>query len=120
MQTLTYFLIWGALIFIMMRFGCGAHVMGHGHGRGHGESRPQGGGSSSGGNIRWIPPEKDVDPVCGMTVETAKVKSAVHEGHVYYFCSPDCREKFEAAPSLYMQGVARLTQAMEHSHESRH
>lgn len=29
MHTLMYFLIWGALIFVMMRFGCGAHVMGH-------------------------------------------------------------------------------------------
>ena len=31
MQTFTYFLIAGAFIFFMMRFGCGAHVMGHGH-----------------------------------------------------------------------------------------
>ena len=31
MQTLAYFLIAGAFIFFMMRFGCGAHVMGHGH-----------------------------------------------------------------------------------------
>ena len=30
MQTRMYFLIWGAFIFVMMRFGCGAHVMGHG------------------------------------------------------------------------------------------
>lgn len=29
MQTLVYFLIWGAFFFVMMRFGCGAHVMGH-------------------------------------------------------------------------------------------
>ena len=28
MQTLVYFLVWGAFIFFMMRFGCGAHVMG--------------------------------------------------------------------------------------------
>ncbi len=33
MQTLAYSLIWGAFIFLMMRFGCGAHVMGHGHSR---------------------------------------------------------------------------------------
>ncbi len=32
-QTILYFLIWGLLIFMMMRFGCGAHVMGHGHHR---------------------------------------------------------------------------------------
>lgn len=27
-----YFLVWAALIFLMMRYGCGAHVMGHRHG----------------------------------------------------------------------------------------
>lgn len=29
MSTLAYFLVWGAFFFIMMRFGCGAHIMGH-------------------------------------------------------------------------------------------
>lgn len=38
MQTLMYFLFWGAFFFLMMRFGCGAHVMGHGHRR-HDKSR---------------------------------------------------------------------------------
>ena len=32
MPTVIYFLLWGALFFVMMRFGCGAHIMGHGHG----------------------------------------------------------------------------------------
>jgi len=31
MQTLIYFLLWGGFFFMMMRFGCGAHIMGHGH-----------------------------------------------------------------------------------------
>ena len=38
MLTLVYFLIWGAFFFVMMWFGCGAHVMGHGHTR-HGKDR---------------------------------------------------------------------------------
>ena len=29
MSTLVYFLIWGGFFFVMMRFGCGAHIMGH-------------------------------------------------------------------------------------------
>ena len=33
MSALSYFLIWAVIIFLMMRFGCGAHVMGHGHGK---------------------------------------------------------------------------------------
>ena len=34
MPTYLNFLLWGALFFVMMRFGCGAHIMGHGHRRG--------------------------------------------------------------------------------------
>src|SRR5215468_4115630 len=98
MQTLVYFLIWGAVIFFMMRFGCGAHVIGHGHGGGHGDPRSPGEGLSGGRTIGWVSPAKDVDPVCGMTVETVNAKSAVYDGQAYYFCSADCREKFEAAP----------------------
>ena len=116
MQTLIYFLIWGALLFVMMRYGCGAHVMGHGHS--HGESRPQGGGMSSGGDVRWLPPQKDIDPVCGITVDTAKAKSAVHNGHVYYFCSQDCRQKFEASPASYLKPTTNSSHVMEHHHES--
>ena len=29
MSTPAYFLVWGAFFFFMMRFGCGAHIMGH-------------------------------------------------------------------------------------------
>ena len=31
MQPLLYFLLVAGLFIVMMRFGCGAHVMGHGH-----------------------------------------------------------------------------------------
>jgi YHS domain-containing protein len=116
MQTLIYFLIWGALIFFMMRFGCGAHVMGHGHG--HGDSRTRGLDPSSNGNLRWMPPEKDIDPVCRRTVETAKAKSAVHAGHVYYFCSQDCRQKFEANPASFIEPAIGTSRMMEHHHGS--
>ena len=105
MESLIYFLLWGALIFLMMRFGCGSHIMGHGHGQhgahGTGTSRDQ-------DRLRWVPPEKDADPVCGMTVETDRAKSAVHDGTVYYFCSSNCRDRFEAAATLcWGEGRAR-------------
>ena len=83
-----YFLVWAALFFFMMRFGCGAHVMGHASHGAHGDH-------SAGA------PDKAVDPVCGMTVATQNAKSAASAGHVYYFCSADCRDKFEAAPASY-------------------
>lgn len=96
MNALVYFAIWAVLIYLMMRFGCGAHVMGHGHGR----SRRDGTADSDRG-LRWVPPETDNDPVCGKTVRTETAKSSVHDGTVYYFCSRECREVFEAAPELH-------------------
>jgi hypothetical protein len=33
METLIYFALFAGLFFLMMRFGCGSHVMGHGHGQ---------------------------------------------------------------------------------------
>lgn len=115
METVLYFLLVGGLFLMMMRFGCGAHTMGHGHG--HGD--PQRDRSGSAGSPRWAPPPKDTDPVCGMTVETAKAKSVVHDGAVYYFCSAACRDKFEAAPGSYVKAPASAP-AKEHHHDSHH
>lgn len=30
-QNVLYYLIWAGVFFAIMRFGCGAHIMGHGH-----------------------------------------------------------------------------------------
>jgi YHS domain-containing protein len=101
LQNILYFAIWAGFIFLMMRYGCGAHIMGHGH---HQDAR--GSDDYGSGNVRWIPPDRAVDPVCGMTVQTVGAKSAVHDGHVYYFCSQDCREKFEGTPASYVKVAA--------------
>lgn len=91
MGTVAYLLVWGLLFMFMMRFGCGAHVMGnHGHHGHHG---------AGDGPLRQ--PSQATDPVCGMTVVPATAKSAVHEGQVWYFCSSACRDKFEADPQQY-------------------
>jgi len=116
METLLYFLLWGALIFFMMRFGCGAHVMGHGHGRGHKQDKTE----SSGGDAQRTVPEKDLDPVCGMTVATATSKSSVHDGRPYYFCSAGCRDKFETQPATYVKAIAKPMEKKEQSHEHQH
>ena len=99
-----YFLVWAGLIFFMMRFGCGAHVMGHAH---HG-------GSSTEGS--WTPPEQATDPVCKMTIATQDAKSAVHAGHVYYFCSTSCRDKFEAAPATYAAAASPQREGHHHGY----
>jgi YHS domain-containing protein len=106
MNSLLYFALWAALIFVMMRFGCGSHIMGHGghrHRHGHG----------AGGQL---PPVKAADPVCGMMVETATAKSSAYKGHVHYFCSQTCREKFEAAPETYLKTPPATQKPMEAHH----
>jgi YHS domain-containing protein len=107
MSTALYFLIWGALIFFMMRFGCGAHVMGHGHS--HGEH--------SGGQRDRSP--SAVDPVCGMTVEAWGAPSSMYRGGAYYFCSQECRGKFDAAPENYVNR-SMSSQPSEVGHHGSH
>jgi YHS domain-containing protein len=112
MSTLLYFLFWGALFFLMMRFGCGAHIMGHGHGQ-H-EAQGEGAGAAP---PRWVPPETDIDPVCRKSVRTDSARSAVYRGTVYYFCSAEHRDAFEAAPERYVDSQVRAdAKAMEHHH----
>jgi YHS domain-containing protein len=104
MNSLLYFALWAALIFVMMRFGCGAHIMGHGgHRHRHGADGQ-------------LPPAKATDPVCGMTVATSTAKSSAHNGHVTYFCSQTCREKFETAPETYLKTPPATQKPMETHH----
>lgn len=43
------------------------------------------------------------DPVCGMIVDPAAGKPMLdHAGHRYHFCSSACRDKFKAAPDIYV------------------
>lgn len=92
LKSLLPLLAWGALFFLMMRYGCGAHVMG-----GHGHSGRRGGTSDA--EMR--------DPVCGMPIKAdASSAAAVHDGKTYYFCSRSCRDKFEIDPQHYLSGAA--------------
>jgi YHS domain-containing protein len=43
------------------------------------------------------------DPVCGMTVDAkTATNTEVHNGATYFFCSPHCRQTFQAHPSAYV------------------
>src|SRR5437867_13428870 len=47
-------------------------------------------------------PGTAVDPVCGMTVETAGAKhTRIFAGSTWYFCSKGCADKFAADPERY-------------------
>lgn len=92
LKSLAWILLYVVAFLLMMRFGCGAHMMDrHGHHGGHrGNEDPAGGGSTR-------------DPVCGMDVDASKATAAsAHAGRTYYFCSTKCRDKFEQAPQRYV------------------
>jgi YHS domain-containing protein len=98
MRGLVSFLLFAALFFFMMRFGCGAHAAHGGHGQ---RARAPGGPGGDGQPRR---PEGDQrDPVCGMQVPLAGGYAKVHESREYRFCSRECLDKFEANPSSYTQ-----------------
>src|SRR5689334_9892536 len=42
------------------------------------------------------------DPVCGMKVAANPENSARVERNTYYFCSPKCRDQFNADPHQYL------------------
>jgi Cu+-exporting ATPase len=91
--SLLWFLALGVFFYFMMRRGgCGG-----GHDR-RGEE-PEEHGRHRGEQARG----RAKDPVCGMTVETPKAKTSVYRRQTYYFCSNDCRKKFEATPASYAE-----------------
>ena len=50
-----------------------------------------------------------VDPVCGMSVETAGAEHiAVFRGAKYYFCCAHCRHAFESTPEKYLEKSGAL------------
>lgn len=88
MEGLGSFLLFAVLFYVMMRYGCGAHMM-HGHG-GHGHSH--GAGRSA----------KHIDPVCDMEVEAEQGYGKMYRGVLYRFCSKSCLDKFDVDPERYL------------------
>ena len=53
------------------------------------------------------------DPVCGMSVDPARAAATLdHDGIVYYFCHPGCRDKFKADPERYLKAPAAVAAPM--------
>ena len=113
MESLLSFLIWAGLIVLMIGLGRDS--------RSNAQERtrllwPFESSGAAKPDLRWVPPEKDVDPVCAKTVSTARANPSVHAGLVYYFCSRECREVFEAAPDLYVGHRRASRPELERSH----
>jgi uncharacterized membrane protein YraQ (UPF0718 family)/YHS domain-containing protein len=55
------------------------------------------------------------DPVCGMTVGRGTALTSELRGKTFYFCSPGCRDRFEADPERYVSPTAREAAPLEHA-----
>lgn len=86
MDGLLSFLLFAGFFYLMMRFGCGAHMI-HGHGHGGHEKNKH---------------AEHIDPVCGMKVDEDKGYGKMLEGQLYRFCSRSCLDKFESDPKHYL------------------
>ena len=88
MEGLLSLLMFAALFYVMMRFGCGAHMV-HGHGghRSHGDHANE--------------PTQTTDPVCGMPVAADEGYTKRYAGRTYHFCSRKCLDTFESNPDRY-------------------
>ena len=94
MESLGSLILFIVLFYVMMRFGCGAH-MAHGHAHHDSNDDHDGGGKKPIGH-------KFVDPVCGMEVEPSEGYGKMYEGIPYRFCSRDCLDKFDADSRRYV------------------
>jgi hypothetical protein len=85
MQPWVYFLIFGALVFIMMRGGCGAHVMGHGHHHRSDDNRE----TATGGSVPSDGPAATVAFAAGYTVVSEYMNTVVRQSWSYILMDAD-------------------------------
>ncbi len=95
MSGLGSLLIFAILFFLMMRYGCGAHMM-HGHGKVKNKNKE----------------EKYTDPVCNMTVNDDEGYGKMHKGELYRFCTRSCLNKFDDEPDRYLNKKRRKEHVM--------
>ncbi len=113
MELILTIAVWAGLFYLMMRLGCGSHIMGSSNKNGQLQT-PRADANTP--ELAWTPAEKTTDPVCQKTITTRLAKTCVHAGKAYYFCSRDCREIFEAAPELYIATRDTTQKQTEHAH----
>lgn len=63
-------------------------------------------------------PETAVDPVCGKTFDPRKVQFTANDDKgTHYFCSDECRRKFDAADAKTKKGFwAKYTDRLKKTH----
>jgi Cu+-exporting ATPase len=47
------------------------------------------------------------DPVCGKQLRRMDAEAATdYHGHLYYFCSLECKQRFQVGPNRYINAAA--------------
>ncbi len=85
MEGLGSFLLFAIFFYVMMRYGCGAHII---HGARHEDHDHT--------------KHKTIDLVCDMEVAENQGYGKMYEGKLYRFCTRSCLDKFEANPQRYI------------------
>lgn len=112
METMLSFALWVGLIWLLNRLGHDENITRQWYGY---FQDPGGSCKGEGLRLHGVAPERSIDPTCGSPVRPDKAKPSVHAGNVYYFCSRECREVFEAAPDLYVGKTDANQRKLEHS-----
>ena len=107
--------LYGGFFFLMMRYGCGAHMMGHHHSQhnhsddesySHHEGPRDSDRAIEGMVSAPVHGGKFVDPVCGMLVPRDEGYGKMFRSMPYRFCSRACLDKFDADPARYVPARA--------------
>jgi len=85
MEGLGSLLLFALFFYLMMRFGCGAHLGGH-----------------TGGHDEAAPSPDHQDPVCKRQVKPSEGYGLMHAGSLFRFCSRECLDRFEADTDRYL------------------
>jgi YHS domain-containing protein len=76
--------------------------------------RPRDCNEIHGTNAKEVLMETDV--VCGMKVDPTRAPAqSQHQGKLYYFCSTDCKAKFDANPEQYAKKSEQYAKAEQHA-----
>jgi YHS domain-containing protein len=107
MESIISILLFVGFLYLMMKFGCGAHV--HSAGCSHGSHHREKSGDRTtentvGGSTATRLETLTRDPVCGMEFEVGRAVDSVEYGpKAFYLCSKDCLAKFKERPEFFVE-----------------
>ncbi len=121
-QNWPWLLLGIGVLLLIRRAGCGMSGFGQRHGSHHGSHDDRAPSERPPGRGRATNPQIVADPVTHEEVSTEHAITSVHQGRIYYFKTPESRQRFEAAPEQYARAEppTRPTEFEQHRRRHRH